>query len=113
MTAAATTGPNNDPRPTSSTPATSVAPEPHASFSYLRVQWRRFSRRSFMADAEGCFCGRASVCKGTTKRMLAQSGLWAQEEKLSPGSWPIWLTNQPSEEIIRHPRHEIRAHPRL
>src|SRR6202166_3632349 len=52
MTAAATTGPKSDPRPTSSTPAISCAPETQASFSNLRVQRRRFSKRSFAAEAE-------------------------------------------------------------
>ena len=52
MTAAATTGPNSDPRPTSSTPATSVAPRAQASFSNFSVQRSFFSRRSLAADAE-------------------------------------------------------------
>src|ERR1700686_115392 len=52
MTAAATTGPKSDPRPPSSTPAISCAPEIEASFSNLRVQRRRFSKRIFAAEAE-------------------------------------------------------------
>src|SRR5580704_14064164 len=52
MTAAATTGPNSDPRPTSSTPATSCAPEAHARFSNFRVQRSFFSKRSLAAEAE-------------------------------------------------------------
>src|SRR5258708_3559030 len=52
MTAAATSGPNNDPRPTSSTPATSSAPAAQARFSNLRVQRSFFRRRSFAVAAE-------------------------------------------------------------
>src|SRR5437660_3705345 len=52
MTAAATTGPNSDPRPTSSTPATCVAPAAQARFSNLRVQRNFFRRRSLMVAAE-------------------------------------------------------------
>src|SRR5580658_8609033 len=52
MTAAATTGPKRDPRPTSSTPATSSAPDSHARFSNLRVQRSFFNRRSLAAEAE-------------------------------------------------------------
>ena len=52
MTAAATTGPNSDPRPTSSTPAISFAPAIHASFSNLVVHLSVFSRRSLAADLE-------------------------------------------------------------
>ena len=44
ITAAATTGPNSEPRPTSSTPATSVAPLAQASFSNLSVQRSVFSK---------------------------------------------------------------------
>src|SRR6202795_2168844 len=52
MTAPATTGPNSDPRPTSSTPATSCAPSAHARFSNLRVQRSFFSKRNLAAEAE-------------------------------------------------------------
>src|ERR1700674_3199332 len=52
MTAAATTGPNSDPRPTSSTPATNCAPAAHARFSNLRVQRSFFSKRNLAAEAE-------------------------------------------------------------
>src|SRR6478672_10380456 len=52
MTAAATTGPNNDPRPTSSTPATSFAPDAQAFFSNPVVQRSRLSRRIFSAALE-------------------------------------------------------------
>src|SRR5208282_1422961 len=52
MTAAATTGPNSDPRPTSSTPATCSAPAAQARFSKLSVQRSFFSRRSLAAAAE-------------------------------------------------------------
>src|SRR5580700_3027562 len=50
--AAATTGPNSDPRPTSSTPATSCAPAAHARFSNLRVHRSFFSKRNLAAEAE-------------------------------------------------------------
>src|SRR6202795_4079233 len=52
MTAPATTGPNSDPRPTSSTPATNCAPAAHARFSNLRVQRSFFSKRNLAAEAE-------------------------------------------------------------
>src|ERR1700694_4640511 len=52
MTAAATTGPNSDPRPTSSTPATSCAPAAQARFSNLRVHRSFFSKRILAAEAE-------------------------------------------------------------
>src|SRR3981081_216526 len=52
MTAAATTGPNNDPRPTSSTPAMCVAPAAQARFSNLRVQRSFFSKRNLAVAAE-------------------------------------------------------------
>src|ERR1700682_4084301 len=52
MTAAATTGPNNDPRPTSSTPAMYVAPAAQARFSNLRVQRSFFSKRNLAVAAE-------------------------------------------------------------
>src|ERR1035441_5624384 len=52
ITAAATTGPNSDPRPTSSTPATDFAPAPQARFSKLSVQRSFFSRRNLAAEAE-------------------------------------------------------------
>src|ERR1035438_8267844 len=52
ITAAATTGPNSDPRPTSSTPATSVAPAAQARFSNLSVQRSFFSSRNLAAEGE-------------------------------------------------------------
>src|SRR3981081_3561084 len=52
MTAAATTGPNSDPRPTSSTPATSCAPAAQARFSNFSVQRSFFSKRNFAVAAE-------------------------------------------------------------
>src|ERR1700674_1669506 len=52
MTAAATTGPNSDPRPPSPTPATSCAPAAHARFSNLRVQRSFFSKRNLAVAAE-------------------------------------------------------------
>src|SRR5580693_7134781 len=55
MTAAATTGPNREPRPTSSTPAIRRAPACHAIFSNFVVQCRRFSRRSLAAAGERVF----------------------------------------------------------
>src|SRR5262249_60946102 len=55
MTAAATTAPKSDPRPTSSTPATNCAPSAQALFSNFRVQRRRFSRRNLAADGDSAF----------------------------------------------------------
>src|SRR5437588_11158065 len=55
MTAAATTGPNRQPRPTSSTPATSFAPADHARFSNFCVHFNRLRRRIFAAAAESTF----------------------------------------------------------
>src|SRR5208337_328687 len=52
ITAAATTGPNSDPRPTSSTPATCSAPAAQACFSKLRVQRSFFRKRNLAAEAE-------------------------------------------------------------
>src|SRR5208337_2211903 len=52
ITAAATTGPNSDPRPTSSTPATRSAPAAQARLSKLRVQRSFFSKRNLTAEAE-------------------------------------------------------------
>src|ERR1700722_2979022 len=52
ITAAATTGPKRDPRPTSSTPATCSAPVAQARFSNFKVQRSFFSRRSLAAEAE-------------------------------------------------------------
>src|SRR5208283_432014 len=52
ITAAATTGPNNDPRPTSSTPATRSAPAAQTRLSKLSVQRSFFSRRNLAAEAE-------------------------------------------------------------
>src|ERR1035437_80551 len=52
ITAAATTGPNSDPRPTSSTPATCSAPSAHARFSKFRVQRSFFSKRNFAAEGD-------------------------------------------------------------
>src|SRR5215472_4105222 len=57
ITAAATTHPNSDPRPTSSTPATRRAPDAHAFFSYLNVHRRRLSKRNFAAEGDN---GRAN-----------------------------------------------------
>src|ERR1022692_3508618 len=52
ITAAATTGPNSDPRPTSSTPATCSAPAAQARFSKFRVQRSFFSKRNFAAEGD-------------------------------------------------------------
>src|SRR5271155_2106959 len=65
MTAAATTGPNKEPRPTSSTPAINRAPDCHASFSNFSVQRRRFSRRSLAAAGDSVF-SRTSLSLGDT-----------------------------------------------
>src|SRR6476660_5780600 len=95
MTAPATTGPKSDPRTTSSTPATSLAPDAHASFSYLSVQRSRLSRRSLAVSREPSLSGRACV-RLATSTMLAQFALCAQEENREPyfqdaeGSSPGW-----------------------
>src|SRR5664280_1828630 len=52
MTAAATTGPKSEPRPTSSTPATNFAPVAHASFSNFVVHLSFLRRRSLAAALE-------------------------------------------------------------
>src|SRR5580658_4364123 len=65
MTAAATTGPNNEPRPTSSTPAIRRAPDCHPSFSNFSVQRRRLSSRSLAAAGESVF-SRTSLSLGDT-----------------------------------------------
>src|ERR1035441_8568900 len=71
ITAAATTGPNSDPRPTSSTPATWCAPAAHARFSKLSVQRSFFSRRNLAADAESFadFDGRLDVDTGSSQHL--------------------------------------------
>src|SRR5215470_15021058 len=84
MTAAATTGPNSEPRPTSSTPATMRAPSCHALFSNRSVQCSFFSNRSLAAEAESgfpdadvSFCG----TKVTVKPSSRSRGLWCNVEK--------------------------------
>ena len=72
MTAAATTGPNSEPRPTSSTPATKRAPSCHTFFSNFRVQCSLFSRRSLTAEAESGFAG-ADVSFGDTETEMHSS----------------------------------------
>src|SRR5580658_9225252 len=65
MTAAATTGPNKEPRPTSSTPAIRRAPDCHPSFSNFSVQRRRLSSRSLAAAGDSVF-SRTSLSLGDT-----------------------------------------------
>src|SRR6266851_981539 len=62
MTAPATTGPKSEPRPTSSTPATMVAPVAHARFSWRRVHRSFFSKRNLAAEGER---GRPGDCSVT------------------------------------------------
>src|SRR5580692_6573329 len=71
MTAAATTQPNSDPRPTSSTPATSRAPDAQALFSYRNVQRSFLSSRSLAADADS---GRAERVFEITDFIANQGG---------------------------------------
>src|SRR6202022_240189 len=71
MTAAATTGPNSEPRPTSSTPATRRAPSCHTFFSNLRGQRSLLSRRGLAAEADSGLSD-ASLSRGDT-------GLWEQQ----------------------------------
>src|SRR5437879_13319272 len=68
ITAAATTGPNREPRPTSSTPATKRAPHAHALFSYLSVHRSLLSRRSFAVAAETGFSGASFDLVATNER---------------------------------------------
>src|SRR5580693_1608966 len=68
MTAAATTGPNREPRPTSSTPAIRRAPDCHAIFSNFNVQRRRLSRRSLAAAGESVFSGASLSLEDTEQR---------------------------------------------
>src|SRR5208282_4571836 len=79
ITAAATTGPNSDPRPTSSTPATSVAPAAQASFSNLSVQRSFFNKRNFAAEAESLsalevFAVRADLDTESAKHLRRRIG---------------------------------------
>src|ERR1700728_5109919 len=59
ITAAATTHPNTDPRPTSSTPATRTAPDSQALFSKRNVQRSFFSKRNLAAEADSGLIGDA------------------------------------------------------
>src|ERR1039458_673318 len=72
MTAAATTGPNKEPRPTSSTPAIKRAPSRHAIFSNFSVQCRRLSRRSLAAEGERVL-SRASLNLADMNRQIRSS----------------------------------------
>src|SRR6266576_4054349 len=74
MTAAATTGPKSDPRPTSSAPATSFAPVAQARFSNLRVQRSLFSRRSFAAAGE-----RPGVFGSLDRERTGASSIFAED----------------------------------
>src|SRR5260370_14691791 len=64
MTARATTGPKSEPRPTSSTPATMIAPVAQARFSWRKVQCNFFSRRNLAAEGESGRAGDCSVTEG-------------------------------------------------
>lgn len=107
MTAAATTGPNSEPRPTSSTPATKCAPSCHTFFSNLRVQWSLFNRRSLAAEAESRFPGadlsfedteanksifahymRVAQCGKTAGETALSSGAVERRKEYSPGRQP-------------------------
>ncbi len=72
ITAAATTGPNSEPRPTSSTPATKRAPNCHIFFSNLSVQRSFLSRRSLTAEAESDFAESDLSFSGTEQESKPQ-----------------------------------------
>src|SRR5450631_1719553 len=84
ITAAATTGPKREPRPTSSTPATKTAPFDHALFSYFKVQCRRLRSRSFAADAESCFSRARLAVAGMLEKKCQYSA------KLSSPTCALW-----------------------
>src|ERR1017187_4368975 len=91
ITAAATTGPNSDPRPTSSTPATCSAPVAQARFSNFSVQRSFFSSRNLAAEAEifsrldlffEALDAEADLDTGVIQH-LRRTGSAKQEQKLS------------------------------
>lgn len=88
MTAAATTGPNNEPRPTSSTPAIRRAPVCHASFSNFRVQRRRLSRRSLAADGESVFARAGLAFTDTTQSRERNKSIFAERGVVKQGGKP-------------------------
>src|SRR5713226_8880288 len=87
ITAAATTGPNSDPRPTSSTPATCSAPAAQARFSKFSVQRSFFSKRNLAALAEilsalEVFDGRVDVDTEANQHLRRSRG--AKQERNAP-----------------------------
>src|SRR5689334_12234061 len=83
MTAAATTGPNKHPRPTSSTPATSLAPPAQAFFSNFRVHFRRLSKRIFAAAAESFFATTTGIADSAGG---ISEDIYTRQFKRKPGS---------------------------
>src|SRR5271166_5317121 len=81
MTAAATTGPNSDPRPTSSTPATNLAPASHACFSYFSVHFSFFRKRSFKvaAETDGTSQSSNSSCELGWERFITGLRSWVDD----------------------------------
>ena len=98
MTAAATTGPNREPRPTSSTPATKRAPHCHALFSYRSVHRSLLSRRSFAVAAETGFSGTSFALVATNERyghlrpyqFAMQLWKMAKSPKICSGAYSVW-----------------------
>src|SRR6266481_5254968 len=103
MTAAATTGPNSDPRPTSSTPATCVAPAAQARFSNFSVQRSFFSKRNF-AVAAGTPSGfdvfdvEADLDTDAAQHLRRRSGAKQEQmfdESVEAGLRPAWTGQSP------------------
>src|ERR1700730_2699867 len=103
MTAAATTGPNSDPRPTSSTPATYVAPAVQARFSNLRVQRSFFSKRNLAVAAEilsalEVFDVRVDLDTDADQHLRRRSGAKQEQmfdEGVEAGLRPAWTGQSP------------------
>src|SRR5208282_6333372 len=103
ITAAATTGPNSDPRPTSSTPATYCAPAAQARFSKLRVQRSFFSKRSFAAEAEslsalGAFDVHADLDTEADQHLRRRRGRKQErmfDDCVEAGLRPAWTGRSP------------------
>src|ERR1700686_3050717 len=110
MTAAATTGPNNDPRATSSTPATCATPAAHARFSNLRVQRSFFSKRNLAVAAEifsalEVFDVRVDLDTDADQHLRRRSG--AKQEEMfdkcaEAGLRPVWTGAEPRHHTIRN-----------
>src|SRR5947209_3460290 len=90
MTAAATTGPKSEPRPTSSTPATKCAPDCQAFFSKRSVQRSFLRRRSLAADGERGFWDGDLPLRGTGDKAIFAE-IWIRgKRKWKPFASPEW-----------------------